>query len=133
MLHNLRRKRLGVAAVELAICMPVVVLLVVSTIEACSMVFLKQSLAIAAYEGARTAIIPNATSEQVQATCKQILKDRNVIDATITVKPANITILKPGDLVDVTISATCGANSIIPNKFYRGKTLSSTASMMIEF
>ena len=59
-------------------------LLVVGTIEACSMIFLKQSLAVAAYEGARTAIIPGATKAQVEAACNQILADRKVDGGTVT-------------------------------------------------
>ena len=41
--------------------------LVIGTIEACSMIFLKQSLAVAAYEGARTAIVPGTTQADVDA------------------------------------------------------------------
>jgi Flp pilus assembly protein TadG len=128
-----RRKRRGVAATEFAVCLPIVVLLVVGTIEACSMIFLKQSLAIAAYEGARTAIVPGATKAQVDAACNQLLADRKVKGATISIKPSDIASLNPGDYVDVTVTAPCNNNSVVPNTFYRGKTLSSTASMMIEF
>lgn len=128
-----RRKRRGVAATEFAVCLPIVVLLVVGTIEACSMIFLKQSLEIAAYEGARTAIIPGATKANVEAACNQILADRKVKGASISVKPSDIDALKPGDYVDVTVTAPCNNNSVVPNTFYRGKTLSSSASMMIEF
>lgn len=128
-----RSRRRGVAATEFAVCLPIIVLLVLGTIEACSMVFLKQSLAVAAYEGARTAIIPNATADQVKAACEQVLKDRDIDGGTVTIKPSNIDSLAPGDFVDVTVSAPCNANSIVPNKFYKGRTLSSKASMMIEF
>jgi Flp pilus assembly protein TadG len=128
-----RRRRRGVAATEFAVCLPIIVLLVVGTIEACSMIFLKQTLAIAAYEGARTAIIPGVTKTQVEAACNQILTDRKVKGAVITVKPTDIAALNPGDFVDVTVSAPCSSNSIVPNKFYKGRTVSSTASMMIEF
>lgn len=128
-----RSRRRGVAAVEFAVCLPIIVLIVLSTIEACSMIFLKQTLAIAAYEGARTAIIPGATKADVEAACNQILADRDVSGATVTIKPTSFNTLPPGQFVDVTISAPCNANSIVRNKFYKGKTLSSTASMMIEF
>ena len=128
-----RRKRRGVAATEFAVCLPIVVLLVIGTIEACSMIFLKQSLAIAAYEGARTAIIPGATKAQVEAACNQILVDRKVKGGAVTIKPTDIAALNPGDYVDVTVNAPCTSNSVVPNTFYRGKTLSSTASMMIEY
>jgi len=128
-----RSRRRGVAATEFAVCLPIIVLLVLGTIEACSMIFLKQTLAIAAYEGARTAIIPGKTKADVEAACNQILADRNVSGGTVVVKPANFDALEPGEFVDVTVSAPCNANSIVRNKFYKGKTLTSTASMMIEF
>ena len=48
------------------------------------MVFLKQSLAVAAYEGVRTAIDPSATADSVQTACDQILADRHVAGAKVT-------------------------------------------------
>jgi Flp pilus assembly protein TadG len=125
--------RRGVAAAELAVCLPVVVLLVLATIEACTMIFLQQSLTAARYEGVRTALVKDATFTDVQAACNQILSDRRIDGAKVTVKPANISALKPGDSVDVTVTAPCAPNSVIPVMFYRGRSLDSTASMMIEF
>ena len=52
--------RSGVAAAEFAVCLPVIVLLVLAMIESCTMVFLKQSVSIAAYEGVRTALLEDA-------------------------------------------------------------------------
>lgn len=128
-----RRAGRGVAAAELAVCLPVVVLLVIATLEACSAVFLKQSLTVAAYEGVRTAIVPGATATSVTATCNQILKDRKVKGGKVTVSPSNISVLKPGDYVDVTVTAPCSSNSVVPVNFYRGKNMTAKASMMIEF
>jgi Flp pilus assembly protein TadG len=125
-------KRLGVAAAELAVCLPIVVLLVIATIEACSALFLKQALTAAAYEGVRTAIEEGATTTIVQNACNQILADRKIQNAKVTIKPANIAALNPGEFVDVTVSAPCNSNSAVPTAFYRGRTLSATASMMIE-
>jgi hypothetical protein len=125
--------RRAVAAVELAVCLPVVVLLVVATIEACSMIFLKQSLSIAAYDGARAAIRAGATATDVRQTCEQILRDRRIHGATITIEPEQFEHLEPGQYVDVILSAPCGSNTVVPNTFYRDKTISARASMMIEF
>jgi len=125
-------RRRGLATVELAVCLPVVVLLVLATIESCSMVFLKQSLTVAAYEGVRTAITEGATAGDITATCTQILQDRHVENAKITVRPPNVAALAPGQYVDVTVTAPCDANSILPDMFYRGRNLSASASMMIE-
>lgn len=126
------RKRLGVAAAELAVCLPVIVLMVVATIEACSMVFLKQSLTSTAYEGVRTALVKGATASDVMSTCNQILTDRRIQGAEVSVVPSDIPGLNPGQFVDVTITAPCDQNTVVPNGFYRGRTMSATASMMIE-
>jgi Flp pilus assembly protein TadG len=122
----------GVAAAELAVCLPVVVLLVIATLEACSAIFLKQSLTCAAYEGVRTAIEEGATTTRIQAAANQILADRKINGAKITLKPTSLSSLKPGDYIDITVSAPCASNSVVPTTFYRGRTLSATASMMIE-
>lgn len=127
-----RGKSRGVAAAELAVCLPVVVLLVIATIEACSALFLKQSLTVAAYEGVRTALEDGASSANVQTACDQILADRRIQGATVTISPANFAALGPGDFIDVTVRAPCDANSVVPTTFYRGRTLSATASMMNE-
>ncbi len=74
--RNANLARRGVAAAEFAVCLPVMVLLVLGMVETCSMVFLKQSLAVAAYEGAHTAVKPGATSADVRAVCDNILRDR---------------------------------------------------------
>jgi Flp pilus assembly protein TadG len=127
-----RKKSRGVAAAELAVCLPVVVLLVVATIESCSALFLKQSLTVAAYEGIRTAIEKGSTSAGVQTVCNAVLVDRRIKGSTVTVSPTNISSLKPGDFVAVTVKAPCAPNSPVPTTFFRGKTLSTTATMMIE-
>jgi Flp pilus assembly protein TadG len=127
-----RKKSRGVAAAELAVCLPVVVLLVIATIESCSALFLKQSLTVAAYEGIRAAIDKGGTAATVQARCDQILKDRKVQGSQVTVTPSNIPALQPGQFVNVTVSAPCAPNSVVPTTFYRCRTLSATASMMIE-
>ncbi|HVT27279.1 MAG TPA: TadE/TadG family type IV pilus assembly protein [Lacipirellulaceae bacterium] len=127
-----RLRSRGVAAAELAVCLPVVVLLVLATIESCSAIFLKQSLTVAAYEGVRTAIERGATATNVQSICDQILSDRRIKGSKVSVDPSDIASLSPGDYVNVTITAPCARNSPVPPVFFRGKKLTTTASMMIE-
>ena len=57
------KDRLGVAVIELAICLPILVLILVATIEACVMLQLKQNLIVTAYEGARIGILPGTDAE----------------------------------------------------------------------
>ncbi|MBW3671380.1 MAG: pilus assembly protein, partial [Acidobacteria bacterium] len=47
--------------VELAVCLPTLIFVMLMAMEAADVIFLKQTLHIAAYEAARTAIKPGAT------------------------------------------------------------------------
>lgn len=124
--------RRGVAATEFAVCLPVLLLLVLGMMETCSMIFLKQSLAVAAYEGAHTAVKPDATAAEVEAVCQGILADRRVRDAQITVTPGNLSSLPPGDYIEVRITAPSDSNGMLPLRFFRGKTLDAAAVVMKE-
>jgi hypothetical protein len=122
-----------VAASELAVCLPVIVLLVLAMIEACTMIFLKQSMTAAAYEGARAALAPGADAADVRAACDGVLRDRRVRGGQVAVRPGNFASLAPGEYIEVTVSAATGPNSVIPGSFMRGRTLSASAVMMKEF
>ncbi|TWU29894.1 TadE/TadG family type IV pilus assembly protein [Bythopirellula polymerisocia] len=125
--------RSGVAAAEFAVCFPVVVLIVLATIEACTMVFLKQSLTVAAYEGARTAISLNATTAQAEQSAQQILTERRVRGGTVSMTPSNLAGVNAGEYIEVEVSAPATLNSVVPITFYRGRNLKASATMMREF
>lgn len=124
--------RRGVAAAEFAVCLPVMVLLVLGMIETCSMIFLKQSLAVAAYEGAHMAVKPGATSAEVRATCQGILRDRRVNAANIQINPGSVDAVAPGDYMTIRVTAPSDRNGVLPLKFFRGKNLESAATVMKE-
>jgi hypothetical protein len=120
-----------VAAAEFAVCLPMLVLALLGMIECCTMVFLKQSLAVAAYEGAHTALQPGASSDDVRAVCTQILRDRRVQNADIRITP-NLESTDEGQYLTVAISAPTRPNSVLPAPLLRGRTLTSSATMMKE-
>lgn len=125
--------RRAIAASELAVCLPVLVLLVLAMIECCTMIFLKQSLTVASYEGIRNAIEPNATSTTVLAAANAVLTDRRVNGGVVAITPTNFEDIARGQYITVTVSAPASQNSVIPGSFFRGRTLSATATMMKEF
>lgn len=125
-------RRSGLAATELAVCLPVIVLLVLAMIEACTMIFLKQSLTVASYEGIRTALQQTADPADVQQACDNVLADRRVQGGAVVITPANFRSLAPGEYIQVTVSAPTDPNSVIPGSFLQGQTLSATATMMKE-
>ena len=129
---NCRDDRRGVAVVELAICMPILVLILLATIEACVMLQLQQNLAVTAYEGTRIGIMPGAGASAVELQCEMLLDDRNINGYTITMDPADPAALNVGDPFTVTVQADCSANSVTGGVFFDGKTLSESVVMRAE-
>lgn len=116
-------------------CLPALILLLLGMLgmlEACSMIFIKQSLACAAYEGAHTAVAPGATAADIRRACLDVLADRRVRGASVDVLPGDPRSVAEGRYIEVRVSTGTDANSLLPLKFFRGRTLTVTASMMKE-
>jgi Flp pilus assembly protein TadG len=124
--------RKAAAAAEMAICLPLIVMLVLGSIETCSMIYLRHSLTIASYEAARVAIDFDGTSTAAEARCQEILDAREVEDADIDIEPDEVATVDRGQQISVTVSAPCDSNAIIPAWFYGGRTLSHTMTMVKE-
>ncbi|HAC89792.1 MAG TPA: pilus assembly protein TadE [Planctomycetaceae bacterium] len=127
-----QRSRRAVAVSELAITLPILVLIVLGTIEVCSMIFLQQGLRISAYEGARVALVPVSDSGNVQAACQQVLDDRRISSGSISVQPSNLDQQPYGSIVQVTVTAPCSDNSLFAPFLFTGRTLTGQMQMMIE-
>ncbi len=112
--------------------MPVLVLIMLGTIESCAMIFLQQSLSIAAYEGARIALVPNAKSANVKYQSELILQDRGVVKSAVTVTPASVTNAPEGTWIAVQASAPFNDNSLVGGWIFSGRTLTATVEMMKE-
>ena len=126
------RARTAAAAAELAICLPLIVFLLLASLEACSMIFLDHSLTIASYEGVRMGINYDGTNAQVIARCNQVVAARGVDGATISINPANVATVDRGTPIRITVSAPCESNALLPLWFYNGRTLSSSTTMVKE-
>ncbi|HEX2473592.1 MAG TPA: TadE family protein [Lacipirellulaceae bacterium] len=124
--------RRAAAAVELAICLPLLVLLVMASIEACTMIFLDHSLTIASYEGVRAGINYDGTNADVLARCNAIINSREIQGAQVTISPPNVANAQRGESIAVTVSAPCNLNMIIPPWFFDGRTLQATITMVKE-
>lgn len=117
---------------ELAVCMPVIVLIVFGTIEICSMIFLTQSLRICAFEGARVALVPGSGAGNVAGSCQNFLNSRNIKGTTISVTPRNFDRQPYGTILNVSVTAECAANSFLPPWFYAGRQVTGEVHMMLE-
>lgn len=97
------------------------------------MIFVTQTLHVAAYEGARVALVPKITKAQVEHSIKQILNDRRVKDATITISPSNFSTAPMMSFITVSVTAPANTNMPVTPLIFTGQVLSGECSMMKEY
>ena len=68
--------RRGVAAVEMAVCLPLLTIFSLGAIETANVIYLKQALVQVAYEGARAGMQSSATAADVTTRCNEIITSR---------------------------------------------------------
>ncbi len=133
-----RQSRRGAATVELALCLPVLLVIAMGMIETSNVVFIQARLQAAAYESARlatrpvTSNAPAATSDQVVAYGKTLLSQLGVNGATITLTPSGLANLPPQALVTVSISAPWKQNSPTSFLVNNSPTLTGAATLVVE-
>jgi TadE-like protein len=108
-----RRVRKGAALVELAICLPLLVFLIGATIEACDLIFLRNTLATASYSGTLEISRPGCTEAGIRSQITQVLDAGGVKGYTITISGAggkSFSKTIKGDLVSIRASALSSSN-----------------------
>jgi hypothetical protein len=77
-------------------------------------------------------VAAGATASDVQDVANQILRDRRVNGATVTLVPANLSAVAEGEFFEVRVAAPTDLNAVLPGRFFRGQTLTSSARFMKE-
>lgn len=131
--ENPHRPRKGAALIELAICLPVFFMITMASIETCRMIYVRQSLKIAAYECARLAIIPKIDHQTLQDQCDAILVGRRIRGYTFTCEPYDPQTLQFGQLFKATVQAPAEANNLMGTWFYRNSTFNESVTIMAEY
>ncbi len=117
----------------MAVFLPVFFMITMATIETCRVIYVRQSLTIAAYECARLGIVPGMSQDAVQTQFDLILTGRNIKEARLELNPSNLSNLRYGDILTVTVSAPADSNSLVGSWFYQGKTLTESVKIMAEY
>jgi len=125
--------RSGAAVVEFAVTLPVLVLILLATLEACSMIYVTQTLQIASYEATRVALVPKSTKAQVEFAATRILSDRRVKNAVIKITPLDFANAPIQSFIRIDITAPANNNAVVSPMFFKDKNLQASCSMMKEY
>lgn len=109
-------RRRGVEIVELAFALPVMVIIVFGIIETAQLIFIKQSLAVAAYEAGRVVAREEGTKAEAEARFTQIVESRGAVagglkEVSITFTPSDVENVPNGDPIQVDVTAPVGVNT----------------------
>ena len=128
-------KRKGTATAELAVCLPVLVLLVIGVNEICSALYLKEQATIAAYEGSRIGIQRGSTNEMVEDFILAFLDERGITyDASTVVSISTPSFDSAPAMAHVTTTVTVPvADNSITGNFFADQDVSGSVTLRKEF
>lgn len=129
--HAVRRvNRKGGAAVELAVCLPLIVFLFLSSMDTANTVYLKQAATSAAYETARVATSTGGTQDMALTRANEIFASREIEGATVDISPALDAETPRGTTITVNVTVPSDANSLGVGSLFRGREVNASVVMV---
>jgi Flp pilus assembly protein TadG len=107
-------RRRGAAVAEFAVCLPLLITIVLGSIEASRLIHIQHGLETAAYEAARSVADHRAsTSSDVDSVVSSILDAYQVTGGQAALTPSTLNTVRTGDLITVTVTAPLAGNRVI--------------------
>lgn len=128
--REMKQKRRGAVAVEMAVVTPVLLAMLFGIIEFGWMFTAQHTMVNAAREGARYGALQGTTSTEIVARVQQFLQPMG-LDGDVTINVTEATVADP--IVTVQVTAPRDQISLVGNFFgFQGGTVEGTASMRKE-
>lgn len=122
--------RRGAALIEAAITLPILCVLVFSSIEVANVIYLRQSLNIAAYEAGTSVSKPGVDTVLAETRCNEVLNSRGIEEYTLSFDPAVTVDTPSGTQIEVEVSAPTASFSIGPLWLFRDSTITTRVYMV---
>lgn len=125
--------RTGSAVVEFAVVAPLMLSLTLGMMEVSRMVMVKQLMVNATREGARLAVLPGTTAQEVLNKVSQDLTQSSISGVTVQVAPQALESAAVGTPITVSVSVSATAVSWIPKPLFSfNQTLAASTTMRKE-
>lgn len=123
-------RRDGAYVVECAVILPIMLTVILGSIEFVRISNIRHALDSASYEACRTVIVPGASADEAEDKANSILNRYGLAVATINITPSEI--LESTPEVTVAISATAAENAWFLTRYTGGVELASETSLLTE-
>lgn len=117
---------------ELAACLPMIILLVFGSIEASSLLFARQAMVETAYEAAVVAVRRGATRASAETAAQQVVKAHRLQGLQLTFSPANTENAPRGSLIEVFAEVPAGPHKLIGSRIIGVDRVGARAVMVKE-
>jgi Flp pilus assembly protein TadG len=124
------KSRRGAAAVEFALSAPIFFLFLLAAFEFGWLNVMRHTADNAAYEAARTVMVPGASAAEATAKANAILGVVGARGAVVTINPSTIT--NSTTQVNVTVDLPMNKNGLITPRFTGATTLHSSTTLRTE-
>jgi len=124
------RNRKGIAAVEAAVTLPLIVFLVFGAIEVTNGIYLSQTLSVAAYEAARQAAQPGASMTKIRSRADEVFQAHGIKGYVLRVTPAIDASTPRGTVFTVRTEAPTGSLSSVSVGISAGRTSGQQVTMV---
>ncbi len=115
--RSARRIHRAAVLVELALLLPIVLLLVTAFLELSRISMLKHTADAAAYEGARAGIVAGATPAEARDAAEQLLSASQIKNWTIDIQPAQFN--ESTSTITLSVKIPIANNTWIPPFFFK--------------
>lgn len=124
------RRRTGTTAIEMALIIPILFGLLFAAVDFARVQNVRNTAALAAYEGARQGILPGGKRSDVMRAVRRSLRAVGVEGAAITIQPNAINDDTPR--ITVHIATPLDQNLWAYSTFFAGKTVTAECSLFRE-
>lgn len=128
--HNSPRQ--GAVVIELAVCLPLIVLIVLASIESASLTFAKQTMVQTAYEAAVVAVRREATNSDATNAARAVTNGRLIGNVNIRFDPPDVAAVPRGGLITVTAEIPGSAARRLGSNLLGVQSISASATMVKE-
>lgn len=127
-----RSTRRAAVLVELAVCLPVIVLVVFASLEGANMLFVRQATVQAAYEATKFASRRDGTRVRAERLATEVLAARRINSPSITFVTGDPQTTPSGSDVTVRVSVNSDDRLITGFRIFSGRQIEAVATMQKE-